>query len=255
MKATANESISDAARHSSLRALGIFNAVSMNRRPMTLSEIASATQMPVSTCHGVIKALEADGYLSELSGRAVYPTRKLWQLAETIRLHDPITEQFIPHLRQLRDETNETIILGTRQGDRVQYLSIFESTQAIRYSAQVGEYKPLHSSAIGKVVLASLSPDERRNVLKRISLTKVTGNTLTTQRRLLDDVAAGISQGYQVTRGENVNDVMALAAPLKLENTVLGVAIAGPIQRIANAEQRLAKSLINIVNQLIRHYE
>ena len=225
------------------------------RRPMTLSEIADVTRMPVSTCHGVLKALEADGYLSELTGRAVYPTRKLWELAETIRLHDPVTEQFIPYLQELRDETNETVILGTRQGDQVQYLSIFESTQAIRYSSQVGAYKPLHSSAIGKVILASLSENERVEIFRRVKLDKVTANTLTTQARLLADLEAGLQRAYQITRGENVADVMALAAPLKTDSLSLGVAIAGPMQRIENAKNKLAKALLKTTKQLTRSYE
>lgn len=242
-------------QHSSLRALGIFNAVSAKRRPMTLSEIADATRMPVSTCHGVLKALEADGYLSELSGRAVYPTRKLWELAETIRLNDPVTEQFIPHLQQLREDTNETVILGTRQGDRVQYLSIFESAQAIRYSSQVGAYKPLHSSAIGKAILASLTEKTRADVLKRIKLTKVTSNTLTTRQNLFANLEDGSTRGYQITRGENVADVMAIASPLKLDNLLLGVAIAGPMQRVEQAEKKLAKALLKTIQELIHTYD
>ncbi|MBP8298061.1 MAG: helix-turn-helix domain-containing protein, partial [Burkholderiales bacterium] len=43
---------------SSLRALEVFEAFREARRPLSLSEVARMTDMPVSTCHGVFKALE-----------------------------------------------------------------------------------------------------------------------------------------------------------------------------------------------------
>ena len=57
--------------------------------------------------------------------------------------------------------------------------------------------------------------------------------------------AAGLQRGYQITRGENVADVMALAAPLKLETLSLGVAIAGPVQRIEKAKNKLESAVKN----------
>ena len=105
------------------------------------------------------------------------------------------------------------------------------------------------------MILASLSEDERVKIFRRIKLDKVTGNTLTTQTRLLTDLKAGLQRGYQITRGENVADVMALAAPLKLETLSLGVAIAGPVQRIEKAKNKLAKALLKTTKGLVDSYE
>jgi DNA-binding IclR family transcriptional regulator len=49
---------------SSLRALEVFEAFREARRPLSLSEVARMTDMPVSTCHGVLGwALEQRGFL------------------------------------------------------------------------------------------------------------------------------------------------------------------------------------------------
>jgi len=61
---------------SSLRSLEIFEAFRAARRPLSLSELARITDIPVSTCHGVMRSLEQLGYLL-VSGRDVYPTRRL----------------------------------------------------------------------------------------------------------------------------------------------------------------------------------
>jgi len=241
-------------KHSSLRALEIFNAFQSSKRALTLSEIATATSIPMSTCHGVVKVLEQTGYLCSLSGREIYPTGKLWEIADTIRIHDPILERLGPRLRELSEACGETVILGARQGERVQYLLVIESQQAIRYSASVGAFKPLHSSAIGKVILGTMPAHALDNWIGSHELSPVTKKTLTSARTLRADLERGAARGYWVTRGENVPDVMALAIPVRLDALVLGAAIAGPIQRLEPAEKKLARLLHAAKPDLERAY-
>jgi DNA-binding IclR family transcriptional regulator len=142
------------------------------------------------------------------------------------------------------------VILGTRQGDAVLYLLVLEGRQSIRYSSRAGELKPLHSSSIGKVMLAGLEPAQLDLWLEARTLGKVTDRTLTAARKLRADLRAGQARGWQTTRGENVADVMALAAPLRAGGTLLGVAIAGPMHRMQPAEARLGERLLRCVRQL-----
>ena len=229
---------------SSLRCLELFEAFRAARRPLSLSELARLTDTPVSTCHGVMRALQERGYLYVAAGRDVYPTRRLWDLADEIRTHDPIVARLEPALAALRDETDETVILGSRQGDNVLYLLVLEGRQSIRYSSRAGELKPLHSSAIGKVMLASLAPDALDGWLSGRTLERVTTRTRVTARALRADLQAGVKRGWQTTCGENVADVMAIAAPLRLGGSLFGLAIAGPMHRMRPVETRLAQRLL-----------
>ena len=61
---------------------------------------------------------------------------------------------------------------------------------------------------------------------------------------LREDLVKATEQGYSVTRGENVADVMAIVAPVRFGGTTLAVAIAGPMTRMEPMEQRLAKRLL-----------
>ena len=231
------------ASRSALRALEIFETFRDARRPLSLSEVARLTNMPVSTCHGVFKALEQRGFLYFGSGRDAYPTRRLWDLAQEINAHDPVTLRLGPALTQLRDEVEETVILGVRHGDMALYLLVLESSQAIRYSSQAGEHKPLHSSSIGKVMLGAMPPGEFDAWLRSAELKKVTERTIVSASRLKADLVASRARGYYATYGENVPDVMAIAAPLRMGTSTFGVAIAGPLQRLAGKEAALGKKL------------
>ena len=46
-----------------------------------------------------------------------------------------------------------------------------------------------------------------------------------------------------MTRGENVSDVMAIAAPIRRAGATFGVAIAGPLHRMEPGEQKMAAKL------------
>jgi IclR family transcriptional regulator, acetate operon repressor len=235
---------------SALRALEVFEAMCDAGRPLSLSEAARLTDMPVSTCHGVFRALEQRGFLYFDSERNAYPTRRLWDMAQRINAYDPVVARVEPMLTKLRDEVDEAVILGVRQADSVVYLLVLESSQAIRYSSHAGEHKPLHSSSIGKVMLGALSPEELNAWMRSAELKKVTDRTIVTASRLRADIATAKERGFFVTRGENVSDVMAIAAPLKIGASLFGVAIAGPLQRLADKEAALGKKLVATLKKI-----
>jgi DNA-binding IclR family transcriptional regulator len=243
-------SVSADAGRTSLRGLDVLETFRTAGKPLSLSELSRLSKIPVSTCHGVVKALEKRGFLYFPSTREAYPTRKLWELAAEIDTKDPIATRLAPTLSALRDETGETAIFGTRQVDAVLYLLVFESPQAIRYTARSGERKPLHSSAIGKVMLGVMSEEERAAWLKDHPLQRITDRTITSARRLRADIASAHQRGYFVTRGENVADVMAVAAPIKLAGTTFAVAIAGPLHRMEPNESKIAAQLRHCIRTL-----
>ncbi len=235
------------ASRSALRPFDVLAAFRKAGRPLSLSEISQMTDIPLSTCHSVIRALEQYGLLYFLSNRESYPTRWLWDTALEINANDPIATRCLPALTALRDATNETIILGTRQGDRVLYLLVVESGQTIRYSSRAGDFKPLHSSAIGKVMLMSMPEAARAEWLSKHPLAQATPDTIVDVQRLHADLRESAQRGYTVTRGENVADVMAVAAPLVCGPMTLGVAVAGPLNRMHQNEKEVARQLLSCI--------
>ena len=139
------------------RTLDILELFQRSKTPLSLTRIAQALDLPKSSAHAIVNTLIARGYLYSLQRpRALYPTRRLHDIALEIAHGDPFVAHAAPVLERLRDACGETVILGRRQGDSVIYLHVLEGPQAIRYSAKAGEFKPLYSSAIGKAMLGSL---------------------------------------------------------------------------------------------------
>jgi IclR family acetate operon transcriptional repressor len=235
------------------RVIDIFEAFQASQRPLSLTELADAVGVPKSTCHAIVSTLTARGYLYTLSRpRALYPTRRMFDVMADIVAKDPFIERATPVLERLRDTTRETVILGKRQGDSVIYLQVIEGLHSIRYSAKPGEFKPLHSSSIGKALLGSLKEPEMRAWLKERQLPAITATTKTEHEALVRDILDSRKLGYFVTRGENVSDVWAVATFLTVNNETVAVAVAGPQHRIEANVAEVARLLVASCSFLAR---
>ncbi|MBP0639611.1 IclR family transcriptional regulator [Cupriavidus sp. AcVe19-6a] len=235
------------------RVIDIFEVFKSTQRPLSLTELAEAVDIPKSTCHAIVSTLIARGYLYSLTRpRSLYPTRRMHDIARDILEKDPFLERATPVLERLRDATRETVILGKRQGDAVIYLQVIEGLHAIRYSAKPGEFKPLHSSSIGKALLGGVKEQELRDWLEDRQLPAITSATKTDPDALIREIQESRRAGYFVTRGENVSDVWAVAAFLTLNRETLAIAVAGPRNRMEGCLTECAKVLLATCSFLTR---
>ncbi len=86
-------------------------------------------------------------------------------------------------MRALADETRETCFLGIREDRSVLYVAKADSPQPVRPAAQIGTRNPLHSTGIGKAMLAFAPADDLRAYCEGEMPAK-TPNTITDAGRL-----------------------------------------------------------------------
>lgn len=217
------------------RVLDIFESFQSYKVPMSMTDLAEVTGIPKSTCHAILTTLQKRGYVYSLNRpRAHYPTNRLYDVASEIRKNDVFVRRATPLMEKLRDITGETLILGKRQGDEAIYLQVVEGSHSIRYSAKIGDLKPLHSSAIGKAMLGSTGLAELEAFVQNKSFAKVTNSTITDPAALVQEIQKSKKQGYFKTCGENVSDVWAISASIVVGSDVFAMAVAGPKNRMEN---------------------
>jgi IclR family acetate operon transcriptional repressor len=234
------------------RVFQIMEMYEREKRPLSLRELSDLCQIPGSTCHSLVHTLLRRGYLYQTGRRKdLYPTRRLYEVSATIVAHDPVLQRIQPTIEKLRDDTQETVILGRRQKDQIAYLEVLESPQTIRYSAKAGDLKPLHSTCIGKTILATLTPQELRDWIAGRTLNQITDATITTYSRLMDALEEGKRAGYFISRGENVAEVTAVAIPVRLNEELFGIAVAGPAPRVDGNLKRITSLLIAAQRELL----
>lgn len=237
------------------RVLDIIELFQHRKTPLSLTELAELAEIPKSSCHAITTTLMKRGYLYSLGRpRGLYPTRRLYDVAREIHEHDPYVARITPLLERLRDTSRETVILGKRQDNRVIYLQVVESENPIRYSARPGEFKPLHSSSIGKALLGSQKEADMRAAVAALELSPITVSTRTNEEELVADLLESRHRGYFLTRGENVADVWAVSAFLNINAETLAIAIAGPQHRMEKTLSECAQLLLAVTGHIARQW-
>lgn len=233
------------------RTLDLFEAFARSKRPLTLSEVSKAIDMPVSSCHVLLRTLTSRGYVTTFDQqRLYYPSKLLSELSGTLLANNPVLAIISPLLQALRDHCGETVVLGKRLGNQVIYLDVYETPKTIRFSARVSTLRDLHSSALGKALLEQMPEAERVAFVAGLNLQPITGHTLTDAASLLTNIREGLDRGWQLTDGESVDDVMAVARGVSLASEPYAVAIAGPLARVQPRLHEHAHALLATLHNL-----
>lgn len=219
---------------SAARALELFRLFAVARRALTLTEISEQLDAPKSSCFQLVRTLQNMGYLYALGPRkGYYPTKLIVQLGQTIAQHDPLLQLIAPQLLQAREQTMESIVVASLHEGTAMIVDLLESPQGIRFTARIGERRPLVSSSIGKALLGAMTREERAEVLGKPKSGKGAKSAPVDLVALEKEMAAGTRRGWYVSKDEPLGGVTAVAIPLNVAGTRLTVAVAGPTPRVA----------------------
>lgn len=219
-----------------VRVFRIYQLFAQARSPQTLTDLARALELPVSSCHALLNTMLDWGYIYEVSKReGYYPTPRMLRLNLEINAHDQLLAKLMPILKTLRDQTGETVVLARRQDTRALYIGVQESLRTVRFTTTPGDLRPLHAAAAGKALLGVLPVVERDALITRLELTRFTDRTLATPEALRADLDAAALRGWYSSIGESVADAMALARPVRWNDIDHAISIVGPIARMSSA--------------------
>ena len=212
------------------RVCDIFDLLQDAPEGLTLTTIADRTDLPKSTAHRYLIALESRGYAHRDEdtntirlGLAFRP-KPSRQFERFVSLSKPILEV-------LRDRTDETTNLGCLDGGRYIHAVVFESSQMMRLAARVGERGMLHSTAIGKVIAANLPEDRVRAILRSEGMPRFTEHTITDPDMFLVELEAVRVDGYALDDCENQDGGRCVAVTCPAVSPPCGLSISAPLQR------------------------
>lgn len=227
------------------RVIEIVELFAREKQPLALSEIARLLEMPVSSCLGLIRTLEAQGYMYETGRRqGYYPTGRLLAMAQVIAAHDPVLDRVRATLEELRDAARETVVFGKfRAPGEVVYLEVLDAPQRIRYTAGAGETRPAYANSIGRALLSTLAPEARRRLLEGTALAPLTDATLTSADAIEAELQRAAARGWYGNLGESVPDLVGLAWPLSIGGEAYAISVAGPRYRMEPRIEEIAAML------------
>jgi DNA-binding IclR family transcriptional regulator len=115
----------------------------------------------------------------------------------------------------LRDRVNETVHLAIYTHGEVMELAKVSGGRATSVAARPGTRYPAYCTALGKVLLAHLPPEEFNGFLAQRRLLRHTPRTISTLTRLRGELQTVAKRGYALDRGEMEEDLYCVGVPVR----------------------------------------
>ena len=216
-------------------ALRVFEEVAA-RQPVGLSELARRLELPKASVQRALTTLEGTGWLRHdvnHPGQWVV-TARFSVIADASPSVIAARDAARPLLRALREKADGWSGFFVLDGDRMVLLAGPEETTLRSHEASRGPL-PVHVSAAGRAILARLPDDKVDEILERTLPDP--GDDATAEelgRHVRDGVARARRDGFAVVRGEYVDDLGVVAAPVVDADgaPVAGLAVMVPVERL-----------------------
>ncbi|MGB7364624.1 MAG: IclR family transcriptional regulator [Rhodococcus sp. (in: high G+C Gram-positive bacteria)] len=193
------------------RAFSILDAFTGVEKSVRLSDVADRTGLARPTALRILGQLAGEGVVVREGARYRLGAR-LWHLGMSAAVQRDLRDVAAPFLQDLHAATRATVHLAIRQADEVLYLDRLAGSASVPVVSRVGGTLPLHSTGVGKVLLAHAPDDTRERVLA--ALTRSTAYTLTNRALLNDQLVQVRRRGYATTSEEMTLGACSVAVPI-----------------------------------------
>ncbi|PVG80921.1 IclR family transcriptional regulator [Nocardioides gansuensis] len=223
-----------------------------------VSEVAAEIGVHKSTAFRLLAALEERDLVEQNTDRGKYQLAfGILRLASAIPGRIDMARQAQPVMDALAQQLDETINLAVVRDRYAVNVQQAYSSAAVASQNWVGQLTPLHATSSGKVLLAFMPEEQRDAILDKAGLPRLTDNTITSRRALLDQLAEIREAGFATASEELEIGLNASAAPVRDHTgTVVGaVSASGPAyrfdrKRIEETEADVRQAALEISQRL-----
>lgn len=219
------------------KAARVLACLGNHQAPVSLQEIARRSGLVKSSTFRLLYTLEKLGYVQRVEPGPLYRLGpRLLSLAATA-LHDrDLNRTALPFMEALLARFRETVNLGVLDQGQVLYIQVLESPQTHRLAARAGLRSSLHSTAMGKSILAHLPERELAGLLGG-KLTAFTARTITEKQALRRELARVRERGWAVDNQEDSHGARCVGAPIfdGGNHVVAAISVSAPAVRMGPA--------------------
>lgn len=241
------------------RALNILEAAAHRRDGLTNSEISRKLGIPKSSASYILRTLERRGYLRrDLESGRYRLGLKILSLGGDAQANLDIADIALPLMRALEEKIHMTVHLAVLDQGEAVYIEKVEAPGFFKVNTWVGGRMFLHSTSVGKCLLAWLRKQEVETIVKQQGLKKRTPKTITSMTRLVADLERVKDEGYAVDDEENSLGARCLGAPVfdVTGNVVAALGASGTLTQVDEVSMpRIAEAVKDTARRISRQLQ
>ena len=194
------------------RALQAISYLAESQR--SLGDVADHLGVHKSTALRLLQTLEAEGFARRETASRYGIGFRIVTLAHQALDNLDLFSIAHPHLVALASRLGSTFHLGQLIGPDVIYVDKVEGRGAVKMYSMVGRIASLHTSALGKAVLAHVTGPLRAEMLASIVFKKHTPTTITSRAELEDELTRIRARGWAEDNAEFEDFINCVAVPI-----------------------------------------
>jgi DNA-binding IclR family transcriptional regulator len=218
------------------RAFAIAEEVARNREGIGLAELSKRVGLHNSTTFHLVKTMVQLGYVSQLADSRKYRIgRRMFTLAAGAMDEIELVSVATPVLEKLTRATGEYSHFAIRSGEQIVVVAKTAGTGIFQMVDRTGAVRPAHATALGKVLLAALTPPELERSLAACELRKFTAKTIVEKDALRHEIEEVRRKGLAFDDGEFDAEARCVAVPVRdFTGRVAGaIGMSGPMWRLS----------------------
>ena len=200
------------------RALGVLEELaSAPKEGRSVTEIAEASGLSKSATFAVLQTMISANFVADSGtgqNRRYHLGMALARLGDLAREQVSVRDVARPVIQELAIELHGSVRLGVLDGDHVSMVDRVDSPDGLRIDLRMGNEELLHSTAVGKAILASLEDSQVEAILGDQPLTRHTPHTLVTPSAVLKDLRLIRKRGYSIDDEEDFEGVLCIGAAI-----------------------------------------
>lgn len=228
------------------KASDILAAISEEKRPLGITELTRRLNLPKATVATLVGTLEAIGYVEKDPFSQKYRIGpQLVQIGVRCVAGLDLVTTARAWMERFSFQFMEPINVGMLMGDSVTIIMRVEPENRYMIFPQAGSTVPLHSTCIGKALLAYLDRAERDRILEKYAFVRLTPNTITSKAEFLNELAEVKKTGVSFDHQENINGLAGIGGPIfnHAGVAIAAFAVSGNADRIKKLSPEIVEAV------------
>ncbi|QDM15948.1 helix-turn-helix domain-containing protein [Tardiphaga sp. vice352] len=219
------------------RGLRVFELFGADPRPMTLSDLAKAADLPRATVRRILFTLERAGYV-ESDGKLFTLTPRVLVLAASFLSSNQVVAVLQPVLDRLASTAQEISSLAVLDGHEVIFIARASPARVFSAGIDLGYRLPAYCTSVGRAMLGKYSNSDLAAALSAMELKAMTPFTVTDRDLLLATIMTDREKGYSLVDREAEPGFRSISVPVRRYDgeIVAAINMGAHVDRISTGE-------------------